>query len=213
MKAEQFSRALGEIKEEYLEETLTYQRKRKPHWGRWGIMAACLAMVAICIVGGAIGQKPEENTENVDSLFAIRAYAADGELEEMDVNVEYFDSGTAGGNVFGVDMPLFNFWVHPTEWDGNGLIWDRYDISVSYDGKTAEGKDEHISLGYVMPAQGVEASMGYWICGWFEEPTDILVTITEKQTGEIVEVITVNVTYLPEEQGYQLMVTDVTASR
>jgi hypothetical protein len=45
---------------------------------------------------------------------------------------------------------------------------------------------------------------GYAIIGWFDEPATIRITVTEKESGEVVEEIIVNVKYNAELQKYEL---------
>lgn len=46
MKAEEFALVLGGIREEYLAEAEDFRRGRKPGWGRWAALAACLGLLA-----------------------------------------------------------------------------------------------------------------------------------------------------------------------
>lgn len=46
MKAEEFAQVLGGIREEYLAEAEGFRRGRKPGWGRWAALAACLGLLA-----------------------------------------------------------------------------------------------------------------------------------------------------------------------
>ena len=110
-------------------------------------------------------------------------------------------------------MPLFNFSVQPADLKNNEAIYERFEISVSYNGTVVgmEGKlDEHIMIAVEMPIQGVDAPWAYSVSGWFTEPTDVIVNILDKESREIVETITVNVNYLTEKQGYDLRITNLT---
>ena len=46
MNAAQFSHALGKVNDKYIMEAITYERKKKSGWLKWGAMAACLCLVA-----------------------------------------------------------------------------------------------------------------------------------------------------------------------
>lgn len=48
MNAAQFSHALGKVNDKYIMEAITYERKKKSGWLKWGAMAACLCL----IIGG-----------------------------------------------------------------------------------------------------------------------------------------------------------------
>ena len=45
MNAAQFSSALGKVNDKYIMEAITYERKKKSGWLKWGVMAACLTLV------------------------------------------------------------------------------------------------------------------------------------------------------------------------
>ena len=45
MNAEQFSSALGKVNDKYIMEAITYERKKKSGWLKWGMMAACFGLI------------------------------------------------------------------------------------------------------------------------------------------------------------------------
>ena len=48
--AAQFSHALGKVNDKYIMEAITYERKKKSVWLKWGAMAACLCFVILAAV-------------------------------------------------------------------------------------------------------------------------------------------------------------------
>ena len=50
MNAAQFSSALGKVNDKYIMEAITYKRKKKSGWLKWGMMAACLSLAVIHFV-------------------------------------------------------------------------------------------------------------------------------------------------------------------
>lgn len=52
MNAAQFSSALGKVNDRYIMEAITYERKKKRSWLKWGTTTACIA-ACICLVVGA----------------------------------------------------------------------------------------------------------------------------------------------------------------
>ena len=54
MNAAQFSHALGKVNDKYIMEAITYERKKKSGWLKWGAMAACLCLVAGIAVTGIL---------------------------------------------------------------------------------------------------------------------------------------------------------------
>lgn len=49
MNVAQFSSALGKVNEKYIMEAITYERKKKSGWLKWGAMAACLLFIIGCV--------------------------------------------------------------------------------------------------------------------------------------------------------------------
>lgn len=45
MNAAQFSSALGKVNDKYIMEAITYERKKKSGWLKWGAMAACFGLI------------------------------------------------------------------------------------------------------------------------------------------------------------------------
>lgn len=215
MTNEELYREFGNIDPELIEAAAPTEKKpKKIVWVKWVAMAACLA---ILVTGGLLGNRspaPEapEHSNRAGSYFVITAQAADGEATELGVSDSCFNSsGTAQGNIFGVDMPLFNFSVCPADLENNEAIYERFEIFVSYNGTVVgeEDKDDHIMITYMIPMLGSTGPWMYYISGWFTEPTTVMVNILDKESHEVVETITVYVNYLAEKQGYDLKITSL----
>ena len=53
MNAKKFSDAMSELDTKYVDEALNYKKKaKKPGWVKWGVMAACFAVIAVLGVSG-----------------------------------------------------------------------------------------------------------------------------------------------------------------
>ena len=62
MKELQFRQAMGEIRDEYLEEAMAYQSPKKSHgWVKWGGLAACVA-AAVAVGVLWVGQRQDTQT-------------------------------------------------------------------------------------------------------------------------------------------------------
>ena len=217
MTAKRFSNALGNIGENYIYEAVTYTQRKKNTWVKWVSIAACLSLAVMVVVLGGLFRAPDAPDgpdapdNNILSYFTITAHAASGESTDLALAEGCFNSAPAQqGNGFGVDMPLFHFSVTPSDLKNNEAIYDRFDISVSYNGSYVKDKDEHISVAYLIPVQNTNEPWSYSIMGWFTESTDIVINIVEKDSREIVETITVNVHYIADRQEYELKVTNLT---
>lgn len=219
MKKENISDALNNIDFDMVEDVYgsTKEKKKKPKslWIKWGAIAACLCLL---VMGGIFGNMfrspdtPDVPQKSILSYFVISAHAANGESTELGLTDSCFNSAPAQqGNVFGVDMPLFCFDVKPSDLENNEAVYERFDISISYNGTpvTVTDKDEHIFIAYLASVHSSQ-TYGYSIIGWFTEPTDIIIQIVDKDSREIVETITVNVKYLEDKQEYELELTNIT---
>lgn len=183
------------------------ERKKSRVQIKWGIIAACLSLVAMGGVLAGVLLSPDVPSENIVSGFAITAYAADGSLTELGVEDSCYNSVDSDSqkNVFDVDVPLFSFSVSPANQKEGQAPYSQFDISVSYDGHEVDGKDEHILVTTLIPMPHAEnQDWAYSIVGWFTEPTNVVIRILDKSSREIVQTIMVQVTYLPQQNQYEL---------
>lgn len=209
-------RSLGGLDPELIEKAAPAEKmqKKKNAWAKWVSMAACLSLIVMVGFLGSVFRSPDtpdvpEN--NIMSYFVITAYASNGESTELSVSSSLLNSGTPKYNIFGHDKPLFHFDVKPSDLESNEAVYERFDISVSYNGTIVDGKDEHILVGFVANVHHSSSKLyAYSVMGWFTEPTDIIVNIIDKDSREIVETITVNVKYLADKQEYELELTNLT---
>ena len=212
MTAKKFSAALGGIGESYIDEAVSYVPKRKKNtWVKWVSVAACLSLM---IAGGLFGNifhspdTPDVPENNILSFFTITAHAANGETTVLNVTDSFVSSGKPKYNMFGHNIPLFSFNVEPSDLKSNEAVYQRFDISISYNGTPVKNKDEHIMVAYLASVH-TSQTYGYSIFGWFTEPTDVVVTITDKESKAVVEEMTVNVKYDANRQEYELKLTNL----
>ena len=183
-------------------------QKSKISWPKWIAVAACFALVLLtCVL--PLRESPDGT---VASLFTITARAADGEKIELEYGSYLLNSGSQG-NIFGVDMPTFNFTILLSDLENNEAVFSRFNISVSYNGKVVDGssKDSHIEIAYMMTTPFSPPEIPpemYMVAGWFIDPTDVVITITDKETNSIAEEITINVKYDADRQEYELKITN-----
>ena len=215
MKKENISDALNNIDfdmiEDVYESTKAKKKKPKSSWLKWGAVAACLCLL---VMGGILGNlfrspnAPDVPENNIMSFFAITAHAANGETKVLNVSDSFVSSGEPKYNMFGHNIPLFSFDVEPSDLKSNEAVYQRFDISISYNGTPVKNKDEHIMVAYLASAH-TSQTYGYTIFGWFTEPTDVVVTITDKESKAVVEEMTVNVKYDANRQEYELKLTNL----
>ena len=213
MKKENISDALNNIDfdmiEDVYESTKAKKKQLKSSWIKWGAIAACLCLL---VMGGIFGNlfrspnAPDVPENNIISFFTITAHAANGETKVLNVSDSFVSSGEPKYNMFGHNIPLFSFDVEPSDLKSNEAVYQRFDISISYNGTPVKNKDEHIMVAYLASAH-TSQTYGYTIFGWFTEPTDVVVTITDKESKAVVEEITVNVKYDANLQEYELKLT------
>ncbi len=209
MNENKFQWLINGINEKYVEEAAGYTKKRTSLI-KWVSVAACLALIAaggiLFTILGSLGVP----TDNIKSYFVITAHAANEEYKDLDMSDNFsnsglLSSGTPQTNIFGHDIPLFNFEVRPSSLKDNETMYARFDVSIYYGGVLVEGKDEHIRIAFV--ASKNNPLVAYSVFGWFTEPTDVEIVITDKESGALVETITLHVNYLSDIEQYELKVT------
>lgn len=213
MKTPRISEAFGNIPEEFVSEAMTYQRADgKKTYIKWMGIAACLCLIVLgSIFAGHFGShKTPQNENKISSYFVITAEAANEESTQFNVGDNFRSSPPPepGDGLFG-GKPLFHFNVMPSDFKNNADVYDLFGISVSYGGTSVTlttKKDEHIAIFFCYSDKGF---IGYTVDGWFTEPTDIVITITDKESMAVVEEITVNVKYDTLQQEYELEITNL----
>lgn len=202
-------RSFNEVDDEVLLQTELPSAAHRTH-SYIRVIAASLALI-LCIAGISFLFCPNEPNSEPSSLFVLKAYAVDGNLTELGENDGYFNSGGSGESLFDVDVPLFEFIIEPTKPEyGRDTFWN-CGIVISYNGVVCDSLvDDHIHVFYLIPGNGSGASYKYDIVGWFDEETDMTITITDREHGdEVIEEFTVNVCYVAESEAYRLTVTNV----
>ena len=210
MKEERILNVLGKVDEKYIKEAdpEVKSKRKAPAWTKWVVMVACLSLIITGGLFGNIFHSPDTPDNSILSYFVITAHAANGETKVLNVSDSFVSSGEPKYNMFGHNIPLFSFDVEPSDLKSNEAVYQRFDISISYNGTPVKNKDEHIMVAYLASAH-TSQTYGYTIFGWFTEPTDVVVTITDKESKAVVEEITVNVKYDANLQEYELKLTNL----
>lgn len=207
MNRDDLYKSFSEVDDDALLRTELRHTTQRAH-PRMRFIAASLALV-LCLFGISFLFNPDRSKVDTFSWFVITAYAADGDLEELGLNDGFFNSGGTGEPLFGVDAPLFRFTVKPANWEESQEIYSSFVITVSCNGKIIDSLNDHVLVTHLIPVPGSDAPYECEIVGWFEEATDIIITVSDKETGTLIEEQTVNVCYSPDSQAYQLTVTNV----
>lgn len=173
------------------------------------IIAACLLLVLS--LAGYFHFFHFAGADRSGSLFSIVAHAENGVLEEYTLNSSFLNSGGTDENIFGVDVPLFDFTLQPSRMAENPEEYTFFDfrVSVSIEGKSKKEIQRHVLVGYSGPVAGSDAPYEYFVLGWFEEDTVMTITISDAKTGDILEEHTVLVQPLTDSQAYQITVTEI----
>ena len=86
--------------------------------------------------------------------------------------------------------------------DGKELYEDY--LTVEYNGKAVQGKDDHLAIAQsVSTAFADDPKHGWAVMGWFEEPTILTLTVTQKD-GYVIRQEVILVT--PTGNGYHIEV-------
>ncbi len=105
MKAEKFSEALGNVREDYINEAAAYRRSSKSlSWVKWGAAAACL-----CLVAAGSGILIHQNFNNP---VTSEPYGS-GTFMGIGSDVTGGGTGIESGGVMGGDTGSYNVAVYP----------------------------------------------------------------------------------------------------
>lgn len=208
MNRETLFKSIGQVDEQTLIKTESYRKKPRNRVVR--LIAASVALV-LMVFGFSYLFPKDQPAQTLSSWFVITAQAVEGDWNELDLNDGYFNSGGTNQSIslFPADVPLFKFVVEPASFDNNESIYSQFSVSVSYNNRTVDSLDDHVVVYNIIPLVGSNGAYGYEVTGWFEETTDVKVTIVDKRTGDLVEEITVNVKPQQGESVYTLTVTNV----
>lgn len=200
-------KSFAEVNDDALLRTESRHTMHRTHF-RMSLIAASLALV-LCLCGISFLFNRSRSKDNTFSWFVITAYAADADLEELGLKDGFFNSGGTGEPLFDADTPLFCFTVQPVNWEGNQEAYSNFVLTVSRNGKIIDSFDDHVLVMHKYPVPGSAAPYECEVVGWLEEDANIIITISDKETGALIEEQTVHVRYSADSQTYQLTVTNV----
>lgn len=205
-------KSIGEIDEQTLVNAET-RKKRKTSSVVIKLIAASLAVVVM--VFGFLYFLPNKQPDS--PLFVIIAQAAEGEWGELDMNHGFLNSvpDEYRKSWIPADVPTFSFMIEPSDWGDYESKYGQFGISLSYNNKTVDVADDHICFYHIYLRTGC-ADAGLYTCrymytvaGWFEEETNVIITITETNTGDILQKITLNVQPQQDNSTCKLTVTNI----
>lgn len=201
------------ISERTVERFLRYEEKIKTSTKFFSLRhlkiaaVACIGIFLLSGIAALILPLFDSAPNNNDSYFTLKAYAENGELQELNLNQGYFNSGyePSETNQFGVDQPLFNFFIALTDSTGTRMSVFDVDLSIFYNEREVDWtNDKHVAVSYMLPLQGNKSPSGFVVSGWFEESTDIVIKINDKKNGATLESYTLNVCYFSDREEYLL---------
>lgn len=195
-------------------------KRRRVNAKRWGVLAA--ACLLLCAFFGVQHFASRDGASDpLSTYFILKANAADGTSKELKQDELCFNSGTSNANIFGVDHPLFDFCFEPFDWQENEELYSKIVVSLSYHDKEVGAGDKHVALMhyYITVKDNLnedgtlkdpenQGAHGYAVIGWFTEPTDLVVTFSHKDTGEILEEFILRISYRSDIKAYELTLTD-----
>lgn len=74
MNSKKFSEAMSELDSKYVDEAIRYKKKaRKPHWVKWGAMAACLCLIVVAIITVPSILTPQDSDDGGGGIIADAA--------------------------------------------------------------------------------------------------------------------------------------------
>ncbi len=209
MNANDLFRSIGEIDEQTLINT-EVSKNRNTNRIVVRLIAASLAIV-LMVFGFSYLFPAETPGQSISSWFVITAQAAEGDWKELDLN-GCFNSAPPESmhSIFPDDAPLFSFFVKRSNLENDQEAYSGFIVNVSCYGKSTDFFNKHVSVYHQYSRTDADVlDHRIHIVGWFEEATDIIISIIDEKTNELIEEQTVHVCYVPESQAYQLKVTNV----
>ncbi len=108
--------------------------------------------------------------------------------------------------VFETEQYLFRIYTVPGCWKGPGSVDLKYSMTLSYDDVVLDAvnnESDHVVI-YASPfIQSTNAERSaFVVVGWFEEATDILLTFTDLETGNVVETQKYHIVYDTELEDH-----------
>ena len=144
MNAKKFSDAMSELDSKYIDEAVNYKKKvQKPHWVKWGAMAACLCLI---VAGGVMmtqNSKPSvPNPEIVQVPNPIITVTSVEEMEDyLDFEVPVLDKEVASYSVLVEDNYPIMGQIDYTDGSKFRMQYGSGDISGIYGGTLEESKE------------------------------------------------------------------------
>lgn len=209
---ETLHQAIISVDERFIAEALD-----KQHIAASRITKQILTVAAmILIIFGILHLAPAKQIPLVsNSPFIITASASNGLLNNNYVHssVYAYSPGYKPRPLFG-DKDIFNIYIRPHDWNTAGEeIWMYYDIIFSYNDVVStdrtHGRDPHISTFDISGDPNTSSISQFAISGWFDDPTDLKVTLVEEETRIIVQEQTFHIEYNPITHSYTITVTDL----
>ena len=202
------------VDESVIEKYMSFEKKlstKLSPWKSWytKVLTAACACVVLFVLGIILLNKFPSNEA---PYFVLKAYAANGELYEIDVNgtLNSVSNSESEKNMFGVDFPLFEFYITLADENDNRMKFSDVYISVYRNGKDIiAANDKQISILYYFPSTGYDLPSGFCVMGWSEEPTDVTINIIDHKTDEIIESFMLNICFIHDSGEYLITVNEI----
>ena len=110
---------------------------------------------------------------------------------------------TTTGNMFISHDYCFSYTVEPTDWATDPRKDHGFDVSVSYGSTVVHAMEQNKHI-FISNFTGQTIVLGY-----FDDPTDMTIHITDKVTGELIEELTFRVTFDDEIWKYAFELLDL----
>ncbi len=200
MDKQELYKSIGQVDDALLERT-----EEKRNYRPIRILAASLVLI-IGIAGLSWLFWPEQSANS----FRVTAYAENGEQTPLPVGTAVAIPEKKGTSPFSWTKfeNVFEIAINPELWDTLGLPDTDFYLKASLSDQVGEG---FVMEGRKIPAQEDGTLTGtptQIVTGWLEESANVTILVVEKASNRLVAQITVHARYLPEQEAYELTVTE-----
>ena len=150
MKEERLLKALGQVDAEYIEEASPTKQAKRPHWMKWGAIAACLVLICVATIHFPLAPTPGGTSTTTNTGTTTGNISGEGD-QDVDMTSEelisaMLDAGYTQAEVdeyqsIGYQMTWAKWWkfFHSIENNGGDFTLDAL--------KTFSKEELHINTG------------------------------------------------------------------
>ena len=200
--------AITNIDDKFISEVFMYNKNSlSPYIKRFLHVAAILIIIIISFI---VYEEKINSSSNNKSFYIVSAVSADGSMTPLSnhQNSFNFNSGTTNSIVSFPDKRTFALQISPSNWNFSKPISSNMKLSVECDDPQINNSlSEHISIVESMPIQSNLGHSHYFIFGWFDQEIKLTFIFSDRESGNIIEKINVQIIPDKDSESYMIRLT------